>query len=460
MLWIDASPEAAGLYCLTPRAARALAEPGEPSGRAHHALLLLRKHIESQRVSAIARVPGERTVALQAGRIAIALRISGAPAATLVVEGATVGSWGPGGDAWPLPEPDPERERAWFVSAPPACVLDLPADLDEAADRDLADAPPQLGHRGSGPLVTQPSSWLEASSWYLEARIRGSRFQRARSNALAEARREMRRLERLAQHLEQDLSSFPDPAELRRSGEAILAAPLASAPPGAGEVDVPDPYLPGEIRRVAIDPGIGLHANADKYFARARRIERALSRVEARLSDTRTSAGGRREAGGGLFPGERPLRPRPPSDSSRSPLVARRRPAPVPHLARPVDTRGSRGPRKPPADVRRGPPGGPLVPRSRGSRRSRDPARSGGPLGGRGPARGRRGRRLLQRRSRRVHGRRPRDGPQARPPGPGRPRPCPGRPFRDPSRRAPRPRGPVATPLIVNPPARRAIIPP
>jgi predicted ribosome quality control (RQC) complex YloA/Tae2 family protein len=298
-LWIDASPEAAGLYCLTPRAARALAEPREPSGRAHHALLLLRKHIESQRVSGIARVPGERTVVLHAGGIAIALRISGAPAATLVVDGAPVGSWGPGGDAWPLPESNLERERGWSVSAPPACVLDLPAALDEAADRDLADAPPQIGRRGSGPLVAQPSSWLEASSWYLEARIRGSRFQRARSNALAEARRERRRLERLAQHLEQDLSSFPDPAELRRSGEAILAAPLASAPPGAGEVDLPDPYLPGDIRRVAVDPGLGLHANADKYFARARRIERALSRVEARLSDTwraREAVGKREEA--------------------------------------------------------------------------------------------------------------------------------------------------------------------
>jgi predicted ribosome quality control (RQC) complex YloA/Tae2 family protein len=298
-LWVDASPEAAGLYCLTSRTARALAEPGETSGRTHHALLLLRKHLDGQRVSDILRIPGERTLVLHAGAIAIALRVSGAPAATLVIDGAPAASWGPGGDVWPLPEPDLERERSWSAAAPPGCALDLPAGLADATDRDLADAPPRLGRGASVALVTQPASWLEASSWYLEARIRGSRFQRARGSALAEARREKRRLGRLVQHLEQDLASFPHPAELRRLGEAILAAPLASTPLGAREVEVPDPYLPGESLVVVVDPALGLHANADKYFERARRIGRALSQVQARLSDAQRAwdAVEKREAG-------------------------------------------------------------------------------------------------------------------------------------------------------------------
>jgi predicted ribosome quality control (RQC) complex YloA/Tae2 family protein len=296
-LWVDASPEAAGLYCLTPRTARDLSEAGAPSGRTHHALLLLRKHLDGQRLSDLSRIPGERTLVLRAGAAIVALRISSAPAATLAVDGAVAASWGPGCDAWPLPEPNPERERAWLSSPLPECALDLPAPLDQASDRDLADGLPRLGRLGPGPVLARSSSWIEASSWYLEARMRASRFQRARSRALADTRRERRRLERLAEHLRRDLASLPDPAELRRSGEAILAAP-ASVPLGAGEVAVPDPYRPGETRSVSVDPDLGLHANADRYFARARRIEQALSRVRERLSVAGKALddAGRREA--------------------------------------------------------------------------------------------------------------------------------------------------------------------
>jgi hypothetical protein len=286
-LWLDASPDAAGLYWVSRRTERSLSDPTEASGRTRHAILLLGKHLGGARVSAVARAPGERTLILQAGATgAVALRISGAPAATLVVGETAAVTWGPGSDVWPLAEPDMERERSWRSSAPPIRSVQLPMALELAVDRDLADMPAVIGRPVAGSVANQAASWLEAAEWYLEARTRGARFRRRRSAVLADLHRARRRLERLGENLGRDLASLPEPLELRRSAETILAASAASTP-GATEIDLPDPYAPGAIRRIALDPGLALHANADRLFERARRIERARARVEARLRETR-----------------------------------------------------------------------------------------------------------------------------------------------------------------------------
>jgi predicted ribosome quality control (RQC) complex YloA/Tae2 family protein len=52
-------------------------------------------------------------------------------------------------------------------------------------------------------------------------------------------------------------------------------------------VDVADPYRPGTRLRIRVDPALGLPANADRIFNKARRMERARLQVEARLEDTR-----------------------------------------------------------------------------------------------------------------------------------------------------------------------------
>src|SRR5262245_54433924 len=94
-LWLDASRDLAGPYLLTRDEAggRAGGEAGPPEGRARQAVLLARKHLEGARVSRLERIPGSRTVLLEAGRAALALRLAGAaPALTLVLDGEAVGT--------------------------------------------------------------------------------------------------------------------------------------------------------------------------------------------------------------------------------------------------------------------------------------------------------------------------------------------------------------------------------
>jgi predicted ribosome quality control (RQC) complex YloA/Tae2 family protein len=139
-----------------------------------------------------------------------------------------------------------------------------------------------------GGLEPPPESWTEAAALVLEARLRGRAFEAARRRALDEARQKRRRLGQLLGHLEHDARGLPDAAELRRDAEALLAAP--GAPLRADrDVEVPDPYLDGAPRRIAVDPGLSVPQNANRLFDKARRIERARRHIEARRQETAES---------------------------------------------------------------------------------------------------------------------------------------------------------------------------
>jgi predicted ribosome quality control (RQC) complex YloA/Tae2 family protein len=133
--------------------------------------------------------------------------------------------------------------------------------------------------------LPQPS-WTAAAALFLRARLRGQRFARAQRAVVDAATREARRAAQLLVHLEGDLRGLPAAGELRRQAEALLACGRRDTA-GAGELDVPDPYQPQSHLRVRVDPGLTLPANADRLFAKARRIERARAQVEARIADTR-----------------------------------------------------------------------------------------------------------------------------------------------------------------------------
>jgi predicted ribosome quality control (RQC) complex YloA/Tae2 family protein len=279
---------------------------------------------------------------LEAGPTLVALRLRGAaPAATLVVEGAALATFG-GPAAWPLPAPDPKRRwdavapetleaaareahaaarpvhRALAAACPelgpllareldgsPASLAALrarlrearptllaPADLEACDDADLASAdavalvPVALPARGT--VAWQPRSWREAASAYLRARHRGQAFASRRRAVLAAAHREVQRLSQLEENLSRDLSGMPEADVLRRRAEALLASPGA-LPPGTAEADVPDPRDPQRRLRFAVDPALGGPANADRLFEKARRIERARLQVRDRLGATHTA---------------------------------------------------------------------------------------------------------------------------------------------------------------------------
>jgi hypothetical protein len=110
-LWLEAAQGRAGPYRLSRSQARDLERrAGETPGRARQALLLLRKHLEGARLTGLSRIPGGRTLVLEAGRGLLVLRLSGVPALTLVGEGRALATLGSGPPAWPLPAPAGERE--------------------------------------------------------------------------------------------------------------------------------------------------------------------------------------------------------------------------------------------------------------------------------------------------------------------------------------------------------------
>jgi predicted ribosome quality control (RQC) complex YloA/Tae2 family protein len=284
-LWLDASRRAAGVYLVERAALVAIEEKdaAERPGRDRHALLLVRKHLDGRRLAALDRVPGHRLLVFDFDGPKLALRIAGTPALSVVIDGAAAGSFGEGSPAWPLPEPRPD------TTEPGSLVprLRLPAPLGTASDADLAPAAAVRfaadAEDAGGALET--ASWREAGEIYLVARRRGARFEAAQRRAQQEAAREVRRLARLLAHLDGDLSGLPEAELLRRQGEAILASPR-SVPRGSDTADVPDPREDGRTLQVSLDPRLDAHANAERLFARARRIERARSQVALRRRET------------------------------------------------------------------------------------------------------------------------------------------------------------------------------
>jgi hypothetical protein len=348
-LWLDAGRTTAGVYWLARDSARSLSGDDTVTGRARQALLLLRKHVNGARVVAVERIAGERVLVLHARDASLALRLSGsAPALSLAVDGAALGTLGEGVPAWPLPPESPEREwdrldPARFEAAVAAAQADgrslaravlaacpglgprLARETDGSAasfvalrerlqhvqptllvpgpagswhDDELADPSavvltpvPLSAFRGT---VLRPGSWLEAGAVFLEGRRRGAAFERGRRAALAEARRRIRRLEQLEANLAKDLASLADETVLRRHAEALLAF-ARHGEAGRESIELEDPYEPGRRITVALDARLGGLGNAERMFEKARRVERARHQVELRLRETRSELAAARE---------------------------------------------------------------------------------------------------------------------------------------------------------------------
>jgi hypothetical protein len=285
-------------------------------------------------VTGFARIPGERTLFLEAGDRGLVLHLGARPSLSLVVKGDVLGSLGPGEKNWPLPPPRPEREwdaiepgvldaalrdrgrhsptgallaacpvlgprlAALLVGGsvsfealrlalrtPEPCLL-APAPLEECHDADLV--PPSalsllpVPVRVAGTALIRASSFEEAARLFLLARLRGSAFATRSRSVLDVSRREAKRLSQLRTHLREDQEGLPETETLRRQGEALLAAP-SSLPPGLSEADVPDPYVPGSRLTVVLDPRLSVPANADRLFEKARRAQRARETIRLRL---------------------------------------------------------------------------------------------------------------------------------------------------------------------------------
>ena len=380
-LWLDGGRATGGAYLLPREVARRLAAgvAAEPAGRARHALQHLRKHLDGARVSRLERVAGERTLVLEAGESALVLRLSGsAPALTLAREGAPLATLGEGAEAWPPPPPIPEREwdrvdpdafaasvqalvatgrsllRAVLASCPglgpvlaretdgsapsfralrerlagPSPGLLAPGPSEEWHDADLAPAGAVV--LAPVPLLRPPlvrlatESWLQAAALFLEARLRGARFERLRRAALDEARRALRRLEQLEANLASDLATLEDEDLLRRRGEALLAFGMALAP-GTGSADLPDPREPEGRLLFAVDRQL-VAPGQRRAAVRPRAAHRARARGRSRCACARPARRSRRRARRSRASSTRAT-PRNSRDPRQPPTRSRPRPA-------------------------------------------------------------------------------------------------------------------------------------
>jgi len=275
-LVLEAARGRAGLYLLTRAEADAIAglAGGEPEGRARHAHLLFRKHVDGVRVHGLRRLEGERQLLLECGDVTLSLRLWGAPALTLAVAGTPLATLGTGREAWPLVA----REEAPLPVTSSRPALLLPAPLAALTDADVAPSK-AVAITPEGSAVF--GSWREAFARYLELRTRGDAFAVLLQARKSEAARELKRLRALAGHLERDAAGQEDPDVLRRQAEALLAA-KASVAPRATEAELPDPYDPARTLRVTLQPSLDAVANAQRLFEKARRIARGRGEVAAR----------------------------------------------------------------------------------------------------------------------------------------------------------------------------------
>jgi predicted ribosome quality control (RQC) complex YloA/Tae2 family protein len=139
-----------------------------------------------------------------------------------------------------------------------------------------------------GSTVLHPATWTDAAALFLAARLRGAHFETCRRSALGEARRRVRRLGQLEGNLDHDRNGLPNEVDLRRRAEALLAF-AHRVEPGAETVALPDPYEPERTLTLTLDPRLSAPANADRFFDRARRIERSRRQIEVRLGETRAA---------------------------------------------------------------------------------------------------------------------------------------------------------------------------
>jgi len=282
-LHVDVDRRSAGLYLLTREDAGAYARLSrdEPSGALRHAQLLFRKHLDGVRVTEVAPVVGDRHLSIVCGNVLLAFRVWGTPAATLVVDDRVLATFGGGGAAWPLPEP--RKSDSEPRGAP---VLLLPREMAALGDQELVPTTSvRVASTGSdaGTSVAIPKpSWREAFSEALLLAKRGQRFAERRKQLSSEARTALKRLSALERHLESDQRKLVEPGELRRAGEAILANPGAVVP--AETVELADPYDSSRTITARLDPQKSALANAEAFFERARRMERARAQIAQRLA--------------------------------------------------------------------------------------------------------------------------------------------------------------------------------
>jgi predicted ribosome quality control (RQC) complex YloA/Tae2 family protein len=192
------------------------------------------------------------------------------------------------------------REVEWLVSAggesEGSAFMKVRSRLEEKRPFLYLPRPPSKGRALLSPFELWSEEALEpkehatfsgalAEAVSLESDAR--KLSSLRSRLEGALGKKLERSRRLESKLESDRSSLDDPERLRRQGELLLAGlTRARKSTGGKSVFVPD-LFGSEEREIEIDPRIPLPRNAERFFTRARKSERAKEALEVRLEAVR-----------------------------------------------------------------------------------------------------------------------------------------------------------------------------
>jgi predicted ribosome quality control (RQC) complex YloA/Tae2 family protein len=129
------------------------------------------------------------------------------------------------------------------------------------------------------------SSFSEAMAEAVSLEIEARRLSALRGRLESAIAKRLERARRLEEKLRSEESALAEPEEMRRLGQLLLAGLSRARKAGDGRsVVIPDPFDPGEREiEVEIDPRLSIPKNAERFFARARRAERARVEIANRL---------------------------------------------------------------------------------------------------------------------------------------------------------------------------------
>jgi len=233
---------------------------------------------------------------LLGGRRLEAVAVSRDPVAVgLWFEGGVVLEWiaAPGGGALLLRREDEVRERlgnprarpvsAWVPPGPGAPGGDRFVLEGVPGDRPRASLAGRAGLRPAGPGEDGLDPVACGAAWYPLA-LAAEELEARRRRGLRRLAAETKRTRRALAALDREESAAPDPSDLRRRADALLAAGPSLVRDGEA-FRVPDPYEPGKELVVPADPpGAPPHGVADRLYRRAGKAERGrAARARRRL---------------------------------------------------------------------------------------------------------------------------------------------------------------------------------
>ena len=164
-----------------------------------------------------------------------------------------------------------EACRGLTLEPSPPCIV-----YDEE-ERIVAFAPYSLTHMGTCKSV---GSISEAVAAYYGQEPGGYQVAKAPLSQAVQAGRD--RLARRRQKLAEEQASAGDPEALKQMGEAILAYAYQIQP---GETELAAEWVPGEPPlRVKLDPEMSPSQNAEAYFRRYRKAQRAAAKIPAQVA--------------------------------------------------------------------------------------------------------------------------------------------------------------------------------